>query len=189
MNQLIREDLLSDEHMIWAGQPDNSKIFSKGDLFLIPFSIMWGGFAIFWEAMAIIGKAPIFFMLWGIPFVLIGLYMMFGRFFYKSYIRRNTYYYITNKRIIILKDVKKRSIEAEYINTLPCINKDVDEHGKGTVTFGHITSSIGMYADSGMELFNRQNRYGAIAPAFYDIEQAHYVYRIVNEIRNGTYYY
>src|SRR4029077_18044987 len=46
----IQPELLSGESILWAGQPNSSVVFHKEDLFLLPFSLLWGGFAIFWEA-------------------------------------------------------------------------------------------------------------------------------------------
>lgn len=45
--------------------------------------------------------APAFFKLWGIPFVCVGLYMVFGRFLMKSYLREKTVYVITNRRVFL----------------------------------------------------------------------------------------
>ena len=72
------------ERLRWVGQPDPRVRFSAADLFLVPFSIMWGGFALFWELQAVVSGGPFFFTLWGIPFVLMGLYFIFGRFIYKK---------------------------------------------------------------------------------------------------------
>jgi hypothetical protein len=46
----VQPELAAGESILWAGQPSRRVTFHKQDLFLIPFSLMWGGFAIFWEA-------------------------------------------------------------------------------------------------------------------------------------------
>ena len=70
--------------MLWAGRPDSGVLFGRGDLLLVPFTVLWGGFAVFWNVMAWRGHAPVFFRLWGIPFLLAGLYVIVGRFFVKT---------------------------------------------------------------------------------------------------------
>ena len=121
MNDIFRNEILPGEHIQWRGQPDPSSIFCAADLFMIPFSLMWGGFAIFWEltALGIAGpeikpghEPPAFFPLFGIPFVLIGLYVIMGRFFYKAYKKRNTYYAVTDRRVIVLYDGFRRNVQA-----------------------------------------------------------------------------
>src|SRR5437879_11675637 len=81
LEQRIRTDLRSDEKLLWMGQPAQGVRFRGSDLFLIPFSLFWAGFAVYWEWSVIQQGAPDFFTLWGIPFVLVGIYIVVGRFF------------------------------------------------------------------------------------------------------------
>lgn len=64
----IQPELVTGESILWTGQPDTSIVFHKDDLYLIPFSLLWGGFAIFWEgAVAFWGKNTwTFGAIWGI---------------------------------------------------------------------------------------------------------------------------
>ena len=44
---VFESDLLRDEEILWFGQPDPSILLTKLDVFLIPFSVLWAGFAFF----------------------------------------------------------------------------------------------------------------------------------------------
>jgi hypothetical protein len=86
----LRPNVSSDEKLIWTGKPKTGIILRSSDAFLIPFSLLWGGFAIFWESSVVATGARFFFKLWGIPFVLVGLYITVGRFFVDAKKRANT---------------------------------------------------------------------------------------------------
>lgn len=183
---VFQPDLLRDEKVIWAGQPSARFRLSGGDIFLVPFSLMWGGFALFWEAgvLGLVGggrPAPAFFLLWGIPFVLVGQYFIWGRFIYKAYKNRRTFYALTNQRVLILTTLRSRRLQTLFLNQLPTINKTVQRDGVGTLEFGVSPSWAGAYANSGMELF--AGRYGAMAPAFYDVLDIEGVYQLVMRLK------
>ena len=86
MAKQFQEDLLKDEKILWAGQPDTKVLFALADFFLVPFSFLWGCFAIFWKATTLYaataspktdGAAFVWtFPIFGIPFVLVGLYFI-----------------------------------------------------------------------------------------------------------------
>ncbi len=76
---------------------------------MVPFSIMWGGFAVFWELGVLATGAPAFFDLWGLPFVALGLYLIFGRFIYKRRQKERTVYGVTDQRGIVLVDGRSLS--------------------------------------------------------------------------------
>lgn len=133
----IREELqyepIPGERLLWAGRPKTGIIFRSSDIFLIPFSIMWCGFAVLWESSALSDGAPFFFAIWGIPFVCMGLYVTIGRFFYDRQLRAETIYGITSNRIIIKSGVFKKKVTALNISTLQNLTIDEKADGSGSI--------------------------------------------------------
>ncbi|MFD2584457.1 PH domain-containing protein [Pedobacter vanadiisoli] len=140
----LKPILNSDEKLIWTGKPKKGILFRTTDTLLIPFSFLWAGFAIFWETSVIITDAPFFFKLWGIPFVLVGLYITLGRFFVDAKKRANTVYGITADRIIISTGIFSREIKSLNIRTLSDITINQKPDNSGTITLGPSDFRIAM---------------------------------------------
>ena len=132
----LRQHLGQGESLTWTGRPRQGLTFRRSDLFLIPFSLLWCSFAIFWESAAIGTSAPLFFKLWGIPFVLIGLYLVAGRFFFDAKKRARTAYGITQDRIIILSGFFQKSLKSVNIKSVSEISYKEDKDRSGTILFG-----------------------------------------------------
>lgn len=158
--------LLPDEHLLWTGRPDPAKHFGASDVLLVPFSLLWGGFAIFWMVTALVGGAPVPFALFGLPFVAVGLYFIFGRFIYKANRKRQTVYGLTEGRALV-------AVGSGSLSEAPLLRTPVDQRRSRdgrhlTVTFGQSTrgwSAGPSCANTGMELFDRGN--GPLG--FYDV--------------------
>jgi hypothetical protein len=74
-------------------------IFHSDDWAAIPFTLIWTACFVFWEAdaLGIWGRASrggtdLFMALWGIPFLFVGNYMVWGRFLVDTWLKRRTYY-------------------------------------------------------------------------------------------------
>lgn len=188
---IFKDELLNGEEILWAGQPDLTLSFSKSDIFNIPFGIFWTGFSIFWEGAAI--KAALdpstrtaaswAMPLFGVPFILIGLYLIGGRFFYKKWRKKRTYYAVTNKRILVVKNTRRRDLQGAYLEAIPVVNKSIRRDGRGTITFGNSTPGAWMYEDAGFDFLGAY--YADRSPTFRDVPDAEKVYRLVLDLRKN----
>jgi hypothetical protein len=113
------------------------------DLLMIPFSLLWGSFALYWEAAVITTNAPIFFVLWGIPFVLMGLYLIAGRFALDAHIRSHTTYAVTQERILIISGIYRRQIKSLNLHSLPELTLITGSTDAGSISFGTAASQWG----------------------------------------------
>ena len=127
----LQQHLERNEKLVWAGQPKKGLVFRTADILLIPFSLIWCGFAVFWVIMA--SKGSILFAMFGIPFVVIGLIFVFGRFIIDAKQRGSTFYGLTENRIIIKSGLFKKSIQSINIRTLSDIE---NSDGSGTINIG-----------------------------------------------------
>jgi hypothetical protein len=133
---VVQRELGPQERLLWSGKPRAGLVLRSSDAFLIPFSLLWGGFAFFWEYSVLSGNAPVFFALWGIPFVIAGCHMIFGRFVLDMKQRETTAYAVTSERIIIITGLFRRGVKSLNLRTLTDISLSERSDGSGTITFG-----------------------------------------------------
>src|SRR4051794_38568075 len=93
--------LLPGERVVWTGRPKGGLAFTPADGLLIPFSLFWAGFAVFWNVQVWATNAPVSFKLFGLPFLIISVYVTVGRFWVDASVRQHQSYAVTNKRILI----------------------------------------------------------------------------------------
>lgn len=181
---VFRPYLLTGERVLWTGQPKQGIALSGRDIFLIPFSLFWGGVVIIWNVIAWVAPferngadgAPLwFFPLFGLPFLAVGLYMIFGRFLHDASIRKHIHYAVTDQRVLILREKRSAKITSLDLKRLPRLELSEHRDGTGTLSF-----------DIGDSMFmGRMNGFGAWVPSlsaasqFFRISEPRKVYELI----------
>ena len=125
---VLRRQLAPGERVLWHGRPPQGLLLRRVDAWLIPLSCLWGGGAIFtvWQMLNNLRQMGDqtemrFFVVWGLLFVLFGLYLMLGRFWVDAYLRARTYYVLTHERLLLAGGWSGRQIKSLPLRNLPQI--------------------------------------------------------------------
>jgi hypothetical protein len=178
----VQRELTSGERLLWEGRPRGGVKLRGSDFFLIPFSLLWGGFAIVWESMALFvvpknNPAGWVFPLFGIPFVLAGLYIIFGRFIVDAKMRARTEYALTNRRAIIISGLFARKVRSINLQSTPEITLSEKNDGSGTIAFG-AAQPFNWWVQTSIWFPSASSQ-----PAFEMIEKVRDVYNIIEKAK------
>jgi hypothetical protein len=174
----LQGELVRGERVYWAGMPNPRITFHSDDWQAIPFAIMFGGFSIFWETAAL--RSPSTFMaLWGLPFVVIGQYLIWGRFIYDRWLKKRTYYGVTNRRVLIVQEGWKRKISSSYLEFIPVIEREGER--TGTLWFG---TKYPVIAGKGQKTRSMSRFSVGDVPVFADVDDVDTVYRMIVDLRD-----
>jgi hypothetical protein len=131
---LLTSALERGEKLIWWDQPQGSIVFRASDGFLIPFSIVWVSIPVVGAVSTLRGAAalsPQSFMV--VPFLVIGAYLLVGRFIYDAWRRGRTVYGLTDRRVLILRPSKQISVALDRIGEISLQERS---SGCGSIVFG-----------------------------------------------------
>lgn len=140
------------EQILWQGAPGLGNLLTRGDIFMIPFSVLWCAICCFTLALAPGGswKLQLFLSV----FALIGIYILVGRFIIIAIHRRKTLYVITNQRILLKQGHRVRQLS---IANMPPMHTQLLKNGFGTIWFRSYRSSPSGYT---LQPFSRRSAYG-----------------------------
>ena len=136
----------------------------------------------FWEKSALgAPHAPAFFPLFGLIFVVAGLYLVFGRFIADAVRRGKTFYGLTPHRAIIVSGVFGRQVKSIDLASLPEITVSERSDRSGTISLG---SSSGMNTRmAGMMGASWPGAGRYLPPMFEMIEDVKVVYEMIRAQR------
>jgi len=131
----VSSELSPGERLLWSGRPRTGLRLVSADAFIIPISVLWCGFAVFWAEGALKTAVPVFAS-FGLVFVAAGLYFVFGRFITDAVRRRNTVYGLTDRRAIIVSGVFTRQIRSIDCHVFENVTMSERADHSGTISFG-----------------------------------------------------
>jgi len=154
MDEMLRGQLAPGEKVVWEGRPKPGVLFTSADFLLIPFSIVWCAFAIFWTTTASVvtwgpsaaGRStPAFpFPIFGLMFVAVGLYFVIGRFAVDAWLRGRTRYALTERRVLIVRAPPFGRVTALTLARLTEVSlRKAGDSGAGSIRFGPAAALFG----------------------------------------------
>jgi len=152
VEQIAMSQLESGERLLWSGSPSPGAMAMSGlpvSLFGVPFLAfacfwIWGA----WTGVTRGGHAPgpfLFFPLFGVPFVLVGLGLVAAPLF--AYLgARQTVYAVTDKRAFILVGLGVKNVRSFYHADVGELTRFEKADGSGTLWFAKrlFTTSSGV---------------------------------------------
>lgn len=136
LQALLARQLTPGERLLWCGKPQ--RLHAPGGMGRI-FAVFFLGFACFWELMALqtvalgAGLFGVVFPLFGIPFILVGLKMLFPNLFGGRRIQ-NTVYAITDQRALI---VTSGRVNAWDLDSVQGVEKRYYKDGTGDLVLSN----------------------------------------------------
>jgi hypothetical protein len=186
LRQLVEKALLRHERIRWIGRPYQGFRLRQGDLVGVPVSIMWLGFALFWEVSVITAGAPAFAWMFGAAFVAIGAYMLGGRFLYARYINRRTVYAVTNQRVLsFVRGRNGNAVLAFRIDQIHGVYTRSSSRGRGVVSFGAPLSFSDGVSGNGFGVRRGSRGRPSSDLAFHDVSDPDAVARLVADTDDG----
>lgn len=172
-NDIIKKYLSSDE-ILWQGTPVNTPLFNKSDFFLVPFSIIFGGFFIIYAlitALMLITGESIIFSLVGITFLLMGAYILFIRLWYRKKRISRQVYFVTDKRVFAFDTMRDNVIfDIALENTVLFL-------GDKSLILGESNAIGDFIYNMGLDIFFR--KFSHETPAFKYIDDIDNVSKII----------
>ncbi len=170
---IFRDELLADEKILWAGQPETKFILKGEDVILSLFGLFCTGFmSLFFLDDDFITSGDLFEISISIVFMLVGLYLLFGRIIIDNYEKKRTFYAVTNQRVLIITNIHKKNVQAQLINQIPVLIKYVHKDRIGTIQFDNVQCD--MSGETVSYIY---------PPTFRDIKDVDTIYKLINDLR------
>ncbi|WP_417249755.1 aspartate carbamoyltransferase catalytic subunit [Celeribacter sp.] len=165
------DDLLAnDEQVLWQGQPDDTIHLSGRQVALMTFGALFAGFAYLYMRTAAQNAGP--FWMFGLIHFAIGMYIALAPIVVRPYLRKRTWYSLTNRRAFIARDFPFIGRTLNALRITPNTVIEVNDANFGTIRFRAAARSL----NGGRPI---------ATPSFDYIQNAHAVFQQIRDIQKG----
>ncbi len=168
----------SEETVLWSDAPDALSYFVRADIFLLPLSLLVGGFLLFNAYLSFVlmlrGQSMAF-SLSGITCLLIGIYLIFGRIWYRHKRISKNLYFVTDRRVFIFNTLRD-----SVLLDMP-ITEAQPECFLNTLFLGRKTLGGDVVYGLGLDIFF--HNFVAETPAFYAISKPEAVKKQIHQAK------
>ena len=166
----------SEEQLLWIGRPCQSAKPPISPFSLI-FSFFWLGFAVFWTVIATAGGGA--FGLFGIPFVIVGVYLVYTMVYGQRKRLMNTVYMVTDRRaVIVAKTLRGTTCNDYYFNNMITVSLSNVRGSVGTICLERYD---GYYNDGWRRGYRSKPIGYDLQTSFVLIENVQNVYHMISE--------
>lgn len=166
------QSILDDgESIKWQGRPDGKLAFKAAYIFTFLFGLAFAGFALFWMVMA--SSAGGGFWMFGLIHFSVGLGLAILPPFWSAFVRRHTWYTLTDRRAFIATD---KPFVGRKLKSYP-ITKDT------SIEFTPADLATIHFAE---EIRRTKNGTRRTAIGFERIAEGDEVYRLIRDIQRET---
>lgn len=179
--QEIINKYLKHEQVLFCGKPENTPTFHKSDIFMIPFTLIFGGAFIIYaliSALMMIAGQGIMFSLLGITCLILGIYFIFIRLWYRKKRISRQVYFVTERRVFAFDTLRDDVV-------FDILLEDVEVFSGGKSLILSETNAIGDFVyNLGLDIFFR--KFAKETPAFRYIDNTNDVAKIILKAKEKT---
>ena len=176
------------ETILWQGQPERGIVWRDALSPLGLFGVVFTGFSLFWmgAAASMLRDGPGFpftlFTLFGLPFLMVGLFMMGGHVVLDAYVRATTWYTLTDRTAFVAREAfGKRTLESYPIAEMDRL--ELADGVPGDVIFGMAHNAYPKRVAKQRRSRNRLVTGTTVQLGFRRIAEARKVWRLLRDRR------
>lgn len=159
------------ETILWQGRPDGSVQIAAGNMAMMFFGMAFAGFALFWMVMASLAGG--FFWMFGLLHFAVGLAIMAGAVFWQPFMRRRTFYTLTDRRAFVARDLPLRG---KTLDSYPITAETVVKWTEGPLDTLHFAETTKR---------GKNGRY-TVPIGFERIADGEQVYRLLRQVQGSA---